>query len=162
MSRPAASSAAQQGHHHDERPPKPLLMACGLLVVFAVLATGFVTLTGIGASRDLGGTATDSLVLTFSDRADGAVIASDFGTGEVIRIWAPGAGGFVRTAVRALAYDRREMGISAAPPFNLIRTDRGRLLLEDPSTGKRLALEAFGDANKGEFEALLPIAGETV
>ena len=145
--------------HHNARPPKALLMGCGLLIAFAVLATGFVTLTGIGSSRDLGGRASTSVTLTFADRDDGAVIAAYAGTGEVAQIWEPGTGGFVRTALRALAYDRREVGVGATLPFILSRTDGGRLLLEDPSTGKRLALEAFGRANMGEFEALLPEPG---
>ena len=158
MSKPNGIQADHQ-HHHNARPPKALLMGCGLLVVFAVLATGFVALTGIGSTRDLGGAATASVSLTFADREDGAVIASHAGTGDVLQIWEPGTGGFVRTALRALAYDRRAVGIGSTPPFLLSRTDRGRLLLEDPSTGKRLALEAFGRANMGEFEALLSTQG---
>ena len=150
-------TAAAQHHHHDHRsrPPKALLAACGALIVFALVGTTIVRVTGIGDNRDLGGVAVSSISLTFADEPDGGVTAHNADTGELVRRWAPETGGFVRTTMRALARTRTMSGIGPELPFTLSRTDKGRLLLEDPSTGERVSLEAFGASNEGEFATLL-------
>lgn len=147
-------------HHHDMRPPKALLAACFGLVVFALIATAFVRITGIGESRDAGGVAVETLALTFADRPDGAVIARHAETGEVIKVWEPLEGGFVRTTMRALAHSRYKAGVGADPEFILVRTDSDRLLLQDPTTGKRVSLEAFGQDNEEAFAVLLEGRGD--
>lgn len=141
--------------HHNMRPPKALLIACFGMVVFALVATAFVQITGIGASRDAGGVVVQSVALTFEDRPDGAVVARDASTGKVAHIWEPTKGGFIRTTMRALAHSRYLNGVGADQAFVLGRTDSGRLLLADPTTGKRVSLEAFGRDNEQSFAILL-------
>lgn len=154
------ADANAHAHHHDLRPPKALLAACFGLVIFALIATAFVRITGIGESRDAGGVAVESLALTFADRPDGGVIAYHAGTGDVLKVWEPTEGGFVRTTMRAMAHSRYKAGIGAEPEFILVRTDSDRLLLRDPTTGKRVSLEAFGQANEEAFAVLLERQGE--
>lgn len=148
-------------HHHDLHPPKALLAACFAMIIFAVLGTAFVQITGIGDSKDTGGIPVESISLTFADREDGAVIAYEAGSGDVVKIWEPTTGGFVRTAMRAMARSRYLDGIGSEPAFLLYRTEQGRLLLEDPTTGKHISLEAFGQDNEESFAVLLDWKGRT-
>ena len=79
-------------------------------------------------------------------------------SGAVIMEWAPETGGFVRTSLRSLAITRKRMGIGPEPAFLLHRTGKGRFILEDPSTGEWVSLDAFGRDNAGEFAKLYTAA----
>ena len=57
--------------------------------------------------------------------------------------------------VTRLARDRRLAHLGSGPPFRLVRWSDGRLSLEDPSTGRQVALEAFGPTNSGVFAGIL-------
>ncbi|MHA7871548.1 MAG: photosynthetic complex assembly protein PuhC, partial [Hyphococcus sp.] len=46
-------------------------------------------------------------------------------------------------------------GVGPDVPFELTRTEKGRLLLHDPATGRVIGLEAFGDDNLNDFARLL-------
>ena len=48
---------------------------------------------------------------------------------------------------------RRE--IDSGPPFRLTHWSDGRLSLEDPSTGRRIELDAFGPTNTAVFARLM-------
>ncbi len=141
-------------HSHDLHPPRALLMAIGALVLFTVVGVGATRLAGLGHTTDWRGMSTETLPLTFEDGADGSVIARAPGSGNLVREWAPETGGFVRTAMRSLALERRQMGIGSGPAFVLHRTENGQLILEDPETGKWVSLNAFGGDNAGEFAKL--------
>jgi putative photosynthetic complex assembly protein len=143
-------------HAHDLHPPRGLLMAVGALVLFTLIGVGATRLAGLERATDWRALSAESLSLTFEDAADGGVIVRAAETGAVVREWPPETGGFVRTAMRALALERRQMGIGPAPAFLLHRTDNGKLILEDPETGKWVSLDAFGGPNAGEFGALFP------
>ena len=47
------------------------------------------------------------------------------------------------------------------PPFRLSRHANGQLMLTDTSSGKRIALEAFGSANVGAFARLMTAGAKT-
>jgi putative photosynthetic complex assembly protein len=96
--------------------------------------------------------------LRFDDRADGAVVVHDARTGELVEVVAPGTNGFMRSLLRGLARERKSQGIGAGPPFRLSELANGRLTLEDPSTGRRIDLDAFGPTNAGAFARLLAAA----
>jgi hypothetical protein len=50
-----------------------------------------------------------------------------------------------------LARERRRSGLDAATPF-LLGTSRDAVIwLEDPATGRRIGLNAFGPTNAGAF-----------
>ncbi len=141
-------------HEHDKHPPKVFLMVICGLVAFTLISVAAVQLTGSGHVSDWQSRSTEVLELRFEDAADGSVLALDAATGETIREWPPATGGFVRTAMRALALDRKQAGVGEMPAFRLHRISGGRFIMEDPATGKWVGLDAFGRDNVGEFAQL--------
>lgn len=89
--------------------------------------------------------------LRFTDRADGAVLVSDAQTGGQIAVILPAEGGFVRGAMRGLARARFVAGIGSDVPFRLVGWSDGRLTFEDPATGTKLEMAAFGQTNAEAF-----------
>ena len=67
-----------------------------------------------------------------------------------------GEQGFIRGILRSMARQRRGEGLSAAQPFHLVAWADGRITLDDPATGERIELEAFGPTNAAVFATLLP------
>jgi hypothetical protein len=61
----------------------------------------------------------------------------------------------MRTAMRSLALQRRQMGIGSGPAFVLHRTENDKLIIEDPETAEWVSLDAFGGDNVAEFRKLL-------
>ncbi len=68
-----------------------------------------------------------------------------------------GEQGFLRGILRGLNRTRRGRDIPRDAPFHLAAYTDGRLVLDDPATGVRLDLAAFGHTNEDVFVALLPI-----
>jgi putative photosynthetic complex assembly protein len=93
--------------------------------------------------------------LRFHDREDGAVTAQDPATGLVVAVFAPGTNGFVRATLRGLARERKRGAGTPEIPFRLTAWSDGRLVLEDPVTGRKIDLRAFGPTNAGAFATLL-------
>ena len=54
-----------------------------------------------------------------------------------------------------MARDRKIHGVGAEQPFMLTRWADRRVTLDDPETGRRLDLAAFGRVNGEAFERLL-------
>ncbi|MEM9739447.1 MAG: photosynthetic complex assembly protein PuhC [Pseudomonadota bacterium] len=156
-----ADHAHPGDHHHDHGNivPEPMLYAMGALIACVLAFVTFATVTGIGIAQPPEFKSVQTLSLTFTDEADGAVGVQDAETGEQIHLYPAGEGGFVRTALRALTFDRDKYGIGQTPPFRLTRTQEGILLLEDPSTGRRVALEAFSRGSAANFDQLFDSAG---
>jgi putative photosynthetic complex assembly protein len=77
----------------------------------------------------------------------------------IVDVLAPGTYGFVRVAMRGMARDRKIHGVGPTPPFMLTRWSDARVTLDDPNTGRRLDLGAFGRPNAEAFERLL-VRGE--
>lgn len=147
-------------HSHDLHPPRGLLMACGALILLAVIGVGATRLSGAGHVTDWRSLSVATLPLVFEDGADGSVIARAPDTGAIVHAWAPETGGFVRTSMRSLAVTRKGMGIGAEPAFILHRTANDKLILEDPATGEWVSLDAFGGDNVGQFASLFEDAKE--
>ena len=113
--------------------------------------TGAVETTGsVVAARDL----------RFADGTDGSVIITDARDGSPVEVLT-GENGVVRGTLRGLARTRRSEGIGSEDPFHLTSWSDGRLTLDDPTTGRRLELEAFGSTNTEVFGKLLTAHGET-
>jgi putative photosynthetic complex assembly protein len=93
--------------------------------------------------------------LSFNDAPDGAVLVSDATTGAPVARLAPGTNGFIRSTLRAMAHEGHAAHAAAVHPFVLSAFEDGRLTLDDPTTGERLDLEAFGTLNAAAFAALL-------
>jgi putative photosynthetic complex assembly protein len=138
----------------DLRPTLKLpVAAAATLVLAALLGAAAVRLSGISISEpDAAAIAVREL--RFIDRSDGSIDVFDARTQALVET-VRGEAGFVRGALRGLARERRRAGIGAEPPFELVARADGRLTLIDPSTSRRVDLEAFGPANSAEFARLL-------
>ncbi len=141
--------------HQPERIPLPLLFGAAAMVSLSVVGVGVSQLTDIGRQLEPEQHIVASAKVVFADESDGGVGVYEFESGQTITIFPPETGGFVRTAMRAVAHERKVSGGSADAPFEIARTEKGRLLLTDTVTGKTIGLEAFGDINAGDFAQLL-------
>ena len=142
--------------HDDEiRVPRGALRAAAAIVVIAIGAAGFARISGLGRSSLPASAPVEQRALLFEDRADGAVVVREAVGKAVLDVIQPGAFGFVRVAMRGMARDRKIHGVGAEYPFMLTRWADHRVTLDDPETGRRLDLAAFGRANGEAFERLL-------
>jgi putative photosynthetic complex assembly protein len=139
-----------------DRPfPRGALVAACLMIVLSLTAATLARTTGIGRDEPVLAAAQTTRTVQFADRADGAVVVTDATNGREVAVLAPGTNGFVRGVMRGLARNRRLAGIGDVPPFQIIQRVDGRLDLVDPSTGRDIALEAFGHTQVEAFAMLL-------
>jgi putative photosynthetic complex assembly protein len=52
--------------------------------------------------------------------------------------------------------DRKKLALGPEMPFRLTLWHDGRLVLDDPATGRHVDLRAFGTTNRNAFARLLP------
>lgn len=147
-------------HHDPHAIPRAPIVAAGALVLVTLLAVAGARWAGLAtnSSARIGEPVTATVVAHFEDRDDGAVVVREAGSGRVLAIAEPGSGGFLRGTLRALVRERRQHGLGAEQPFRVLAHPDGRLTLEDPATGRRLDLSAFGPSNVAVFARLLPTA----
>lgn len=134
--------------------PQLPLLGAGALVGLALLAAV------AGRFAHTGNVAADSPMaamrdIRVADAPDGAVLVFDAGSGAQIERLS-GENGFLRGTLRALARERRIDGVGREQAFRLTAWADGRLTLDDPATGRRLELEAFGPDNAAVFARFLP------
>ena len=163
---PARTAPAHNGHGHSHANtiPRPALALAGALVALSLTLTGLVrvgvldreAVPAVERART-GVTAGEVRRLTFSDRADGAVVVTDVDTGRTlgVLIGENDGGGFVRGVMRGMARERKMHGIGAAAPFELTRWSNGSLTLRDPATGRAIELGSFGATNSAAFARFL-------
>jgi putative photosynthetic complex assembly protein len=146
--------------HSPETIPRKLILAMFGLAFISLLAAATVRIVGMPIHSPDSAT-TQVRQLRFEDVADGSIKIIDATSNQLVLIYSA-EGGFLRGAVRALARERRRIGLGADLPFHLIARSDGRLTLFDPSTKQRIDLEAFGPTNSNVFAALLsaPIAAQ--
>lgn len=160
------ASLQELPHRHDSKPSEarhgiPVALMGGIVaisVIFtAAVSFGVFERQAIPSeARAAAGTeaiATRSLV--FFDEADGTVIVGDAASNAEIARFGPGTGGFVRSTVRSLVYQRRVHGFGRAVPFELIEWDNGMLTLLDSTTGETVELHSFGANNRQTFANFL-------
>ncbi|MFN4024776.1 MAG: photosynthetic complex assembly protein PuhC [Hyphomonas sp.] len=150
----ARAAPAAPSHSHDASPPRVLLMACAAIVILSLLGVSAVRLTGSAHTSDWRPLAVDTLTFRFADGEGGAILAINADTGALVYRWEPETGGFVRTSLRSLAINRSREGVGPEPAFSLHVTGNGKYILEDPSTGQWVSLDAFGRDNVREFGKL--------
>ncbi|MEK8031285.1 photosynthetic complex assembly protein PuhC [Ideonella sp. DXS29W] len=136
--------------------PKLPVTALVALVLVSLAGVAVVRLSGVSASQAEPSPAMAERWLRFEDRADGGIDINDAPSAHRIGEVAPGTNGFLRSAVRGLVRERKRQGVGAQPPFRLVALADGRLVLEDPGTGRQIDLRSFGPANAGVFARLLP------
>lgn len=140
-------------------PPRPILRVAlamiALTFTMAILATQF----GIGKSADEYASPVAQRSLSFVDASDGGILVNDGQTGELALTLPPGTNGFLRGALRALADRRRVAQQPHEAPFTLTAWQDGRVTIEDPLTGQRVAVSSFGPTQVRSFVALLDREG---
>ncbi len=142
-------------HHHHRPVPRAALFGAAALIAFALIAISFGQNSGIGLTSAPEAEAAQTQDLVFADRNDGAVVVYEADDGMEIAVLEPGTNGFVRGVMRSLARERRQQGVDSTVPVRLTLWDDGRLSLEDPATGFRSDLDAFGPTNAGAFASFL-------
>ena len=139
----------------------PVMLVGGIIAISLLLTTsvslGFFEQQAIPseARAEAGTVRADERPLYFFDEADGTVRVEDAKSGSELGRFGPGTGGFVRSTVRSLVYQRRINGFGREVPFELIEWDNGMLTLLDPTTNKSVELHSFGDANRQTFANFL-------
>jgi len=166
-----SASLQASSSRHDSKPSEarhgiPVALMGGIVVISlaftSAVSLGFFERQAIPSeARAAAGTqaiATRSLV--FFDEPDGTVIVGDAVSTEEIARFGPGTGGFVRSTVRSLVYQRRVHGFGRAVPFELIEWDNGALTLRDTTTGETVELASFGSNNRKTFADFLETGGK--
>ena len=133
--------------------------AVGVVLLACVLAVAAARLSGFEPSNVPGADPGASIRLGFADSDDGSVTIYDWDSGAELQTLDPGEGSFIRGVLRSLVRERRSRGLLIDDPFRLTRYDDGSLNLDDPLTGREIALQAFGPTNVGAFAVLLDSDG---
>ena len=134
--------------------PKQVLIGAAALIALTVGGATASRLTGVGKTQIPNATPVQSLSLRFDDQQNGSVLVRRASDKAVIYTIAPETNGFMRATLRGLAQERRRSGIDDTTPFLLTRWSDGRMSLDDATTGRDVALEAFGETNAGAFARL--------
>jgi putative photosynthetic complex assembly protein len=124
-------------------------------MVGAVLGTATVRLSGASAQQVPDAPVREKRLLNFDDMPSGTVRVRDSQSAQVLMEAKPGEQSFLRGTVRALARERRKVGLRGDAAFELISRTDGRLTLLDPVTKERVDLESFGPDNAAVFHRLL-------
>ena len=143
--------------HHDPHEPVPRIPLAGaiLLVGIALAAVTFSRVTGVGSVVPVSVADIEVRELRFEDRPDGSIAVRDGRDGSTVWTAAPGTNGFMRGVLRGFARERKRSDFGQEVPFRLVRKADDRMLLEDPTTGRRVDLGSFGRDNAIVFAALL-------
>lgn len=139
--------------------PRGILVAAALLIGTALVATATARFGDVGTTRMPAASAVSVAQLYFNDRADGGIDVRNAVNGALIEDVEPGTNGFLRSTMRGLARERNRSDIGREQPFALTRWSDGTLSLEDPATGRRINLEAFGATNSAVFARLMDRSG---
>jgi putative photosynthetic complex assembly protein len=145
----------------NRRFPRGALFGAIAVVSFAIAAAGTARIGGIGVTRVAD---TDTIAireLRFVDRVDGGVDVVAADSNRTIDMLPPGQDGFVRIVLRNLARERIRQEHDRHVPFRLTRWSDGRLSVEDPTTGRRVDLGAFGAVNAASFARLMTVEETT-
>jgi putative photosynthetic complex assembly protein len=140
--------------HSAEFPKFPLYSALALIATTLVLVVA-VRVTGVGDLRTPQAAVVTERLLRFADQRDGGIVVRDAVDDQVIEAIAPGTNGFLRGTLRGLARERKREGIGPEASFRLTARSDGRLLLQDPATGRLVDLGSFGPTNAAVFARLL-------
>jgi putative photosynthetic complex assembly protein len=141
--------------------PRAIGLGAAALVGFALLASSAAKLTDVGTVHIPRGASVETLQLRFEDQTDGGVAVRDASDNSIIYVVAPGTNGFIRATLRGLTRERIRSGVGSQTPFALIHWSDGTMSLEDSTTGRKVALEAFGPTNAQAFARLFAARSAT-
>jgi putative photosynthetic complex assembly protein len=144
-------------HSASKSPPFPrsTLLTAGAVIALSIGVAAVGRMTG-AANSEPTAPPVASRELLFGDLPNGGVTVFDAREPSVpIDVIAPETNGFLRATMRGLARQRLRQNKDAEIPFRLTEWADGRLTLEDPVTGRRVEMEAFGITNEEVFARLL-------
>ncbi|KAA6182839.1 phosphonoacetaldehyde hydrolase [Thiohalocapsa marina] len=134
--------------------PREVLIGAALLIGFVIAATVMVRLTGVGGTEMPITPVVESRQLVFIDNGDGTTTVRVPDEGRVADLES-GVDGFVLGVMRGMVRERNAYDAPLDAPYLLSRREDGRLLFEDPSTGRIIDVRAFGPTNMESFARLL-------
>jgi len=134
--------------------PRGILLGAAALVGFTIVSAAAAHLSHIGTVQMPERQAFETLSLRFEDESNGSVDVRNAQNGQVIYVVEPGTNGFIRATLRGLTRERIRAGIGPETPFTLIRWTDGTMSLEDHTTKRAVALDAFGPTNAQAFAQL--------
>ena len=135
--------------------PRGILAIAGTVIALSIAFAAVGRMTGAANSAPTAAPIATRELL-FRDQANGGVAVFDaINTAAPIEVIAPGTNGFLRATMRGLARQRLRQDANLDVPFRLTGWADGRLTLEDPTTGRRVEMEAFGISNEEIFAHLL-------
>ena len=139
--------------------PRGVLVFAGSAIALSLVAAAAGRLTGATDSAPTA-PAVASRDLVFRDQPNGAVAVYDSSnTISPIDTIEPQTNGFLRATMRGLARQRLREDADRDVPFRLTGWADGRLTLEDPTTGRKVEMAAFGITNEQVFVHLLTARG---
>ena len=141
--------------HGQEQVPRGALLAIGGLILFSLIVVATARLTGFRTGVETPSEVTETRSLRFEDAPGGVIHVYEWESGRTLATYAPGTENFVRGVLRGLVRDRHSRHIGSDIPFHVARHQDGALILEDPATGRRINLWAFGPDNVKPFARLL-------
>jgi putative photosynthetic complex assembly protein len=135
--------------------PRGVLIGAALLIGFVIISAALVRITGVGGTETPVPPIVESRELVFIDLGDGttSVRIAD-GGGQVAELQTA-VDGFVLGVMRGMVRERKAYDASLDAPYLLSLREGGVLLFEDPLTGRRIDLRAFGHTNTDSFARLL-------
>jgi putative photosynthetic complex assembly protein len=139
--------------------PRRALLGAAVLIGFSFVAASLGRITGVGTTHSEYTGPVQTMSFRFADRTDGGISVIAPETGATIGVVPAGTDGFVRTVLRSFAFDRQRHGIGAGPAFIIAKWADGHSTIDDPKTGKRVDLAAFGATNMQAFEHLVAMRG---
>ncbi|MGB5831357.1 MAG: photosynthetic complex assembly protein PuhC [Thiohalocapsa sp.] len=135
--------------------PREVLIGAALLIGFVIAAAAMVRLTGVGNTEIPLAPMIESRQLVFLDHGDGTTTVRVPGDEGTVAELESGVDGFVLGVMRGMVRERNSYDADVDAPYVLSLREDGRLLFEDPLTGRRIDLRAFGPTNAGSFAELL-------
>lgn len=145
----------------DGRPfPRGVLIGAAALIVFVIAASAIVRLTGVGVTEMPPAPVVEARELVFLDQGDGTTFVvvpahGDVAEDGLVAELQSGADGFVLGVMRTMVRDRKARDLPLDAPYLLALREDGRLVFQDPRTGRQIDLRAFGPDNLASFARLL-------
>jgi putative photosynthetic complex assembly protein len=135
--------------------PRAVLVGAALLIGFVILAAAMVQLTGVGGTETPLPPVLESRELVFQDDGAGGTTVRIAGDDGKLAELETSTDGFVLGVMRGMVRERKAYEVSLDAPYLVSLREGGVLLFEDPLTGRRIDLRAFGPTNTEAFLRLL-------
>lgn len=135
--------------------PRAVLIGAALLIGFVILAAAVVQVTGVGGTETPLPPVVESRELIFEGDGMGTTRVQIAGEDGTLAELESGVDGFVLGVMRGMVRERKAYDVPLDEPYVISLREGGFLLFEDPLTGRRIDLRAFGPTNTAAFARLL-------